>query len=396
MDRVTFQRVLATLLAETQRVDGALSLLGEGRSPEQMRDAAAIARRHTASLHALLDAAQGEMGVIQRRKLLRAAPVLTLGISAGASARLAAAHDVDDALIAAYQEVLDQASLAWQRADMARLYRAVRPIVERLTERLGSDMPDTRRMQLARLAAEASNLAGWNAIITGQRGRAREHYALAERAALAAGDAGLRAMAVEGLANLDSVVFFGGWARSRPALEGHRKAMALLDESAPPILRQWILSRLAHEMAAAGDEGFIDVLDEARGLEGAGNYETSGLYVPGGFWASGARLNDVEALGLAMLGGVAGAERLLHAEQEATPLSMPRRHAVLNISLAQVHITQGEPEQAARVATEALDVATGLRASLDVLRLRAIRERLRHWDLPAVREFDERLELAAV
>jgi hypothetical protein len=157
-----------------------------------------------------------------------------------------------------------------------------------------------------------------------------------------------------------------------------------------------VLSRLAHEMAAAGDEGFIDVLDEARGLEGIGNHPPSGLYMPGGFWASGARLNDVEALGLAMLGGVAVAERLLQAERDATPESLPRRHAVLNISLAHVHITQGEPEQAARVASDALEVAVGLRASLDVLRLRAVRDRLRHWDVPAVREFGERLELATV
>lgn len=115
----------------------------------------------------------------------------------------------------------------------------------------------------------------------------------------------------------------------------------LLDGSATPIVAQWVRSRLAHELA--GDATFRALDDVTPGEEPAG------LHVEGGYWASGNRLVDVEAVGLARTGRADDAERLMRAEVAATPDSVPRRHVGIGMVLAHVHVEQGEPEEAAVV-----------------------------------------------
>jgi len=390
MDRAALRRLLDELDDAAAHAQGALWVVGPGRRPEEMRAAAQVARRRLGDLRARLASAGEEVEAMHRRDLLRALPVLA--VTPASVDRLTAAHAVDDALLAAYQEVLDEASRAWQTADLEELYAVVAPITRRIGERLRADMAATRRARLARIAAELANLAGWNALVTGRRGLAREHFGLAQQAAREASDGGLEAMAVEGVANLDSVVFFGGWTGSRPALRGHERAASLLTDATPCVLRQWVLSRLAHEMAAVGDPAFLDVLDEAREVEdGAGAHAPAGLTVQGGFWASGPRLDDVEALGRAMNGDAAESVRLLERQRRLVPAGLPRRRAVVAIGLAQVHAAREEPEQAAALAQEALDVALRTRAALDVLRVRALALRL-DVSVPAVAGLCDRLD----
>lgn len=390
MDRTALRRLLEELDEAAAHAEGALWVVGPGRRPQEMRAAADVARGRLSQLRARLASAGREVEEMHRRDLLRALPVLA--VTPAAVERLTAAHAVDEALLAAYQEVLDEASRAWQRADLEELYAVVAPIERRVAERLAADMTAARRERLARIGAQLANLAGWNALVTGRRGLAREHFGRAQHAARLAADGGLEAMAVEGVANLDSVVFFGGWTGSRAAVRGHERAASHLNDATPPVLRQWVLSRLAHEMAAGGDRAFLDVLDDARGLEdqGDGDHAPEGLYVPGGFWASGARLDDVEALGRAMTGDADEAVRLLQRQRDLVPAALPRRLAVIDISLAQVHAIRHEPEQAAALAGEALKIAVRTRATLDVLRLRALALRL-DAGVPAVRELHERL-----
>jgi hypothetical protein len=389
MDRAALRRLLDELDDAAAHAQGALWVVGPGRRPEEMRAAAHVARRRLEELRARLASAGAEVEAMHRRDLLRALPVLA--VTPASVDRLTAAHAVDDALLAAYQEVLDEASRAWQTADLEELYAAVAPITRRIGERLRADMTAGRRARLAGIAAELANLAGWNALVTGRRGLAREHFGLAQQAAREASDGGLEAMAVEGGANLDSVVFFGGWTGSRPALRGHERAAGHLTDATPAVLRQWVLSRLAHEMAAVGDPAFLDVLDEAREVEdGRGAHAPTGLMVVGGFWASGPRLDDVEALGRAMNGDAGESVRLLERQRRLVPAGLPRRGAVVAIGLAQVHAARQEPEQAAALAQEALDVALRTRAALDVLRVRALALRL-DVGVPAVAELRDRL-----
>lgn len=326
---------------------------------------------------------------VKRRDLLRLVPMLAVGPAA--LERLSVAHDTDVALLDAYSEVLTGASLAYHAADMRALHDALRPHLAGVEGRLRGSMGETLRRRLGTVAAETAVLAGWTALVVGRRGLAFEHYRFAEQAAGVAHDGGLTALAVESRASLFSSVVFGGWSPSQVALEGLRRARQHLDPSAPPILRQWVLSRLAHEMAAAGDEGFFPVLQEAHDVSGALERAPTGLYAPGGYWATGARLWDVEAIGLAMLGRPDPAEAILRAEIFTTPAELVRRHAILRVCLAHVHAQQGEPEQGALEALRALELARVRDSTLDVQRVASAHQRLARWDLPAVRELGERL-----
>lgn len=342
--------------------------------------------------HAMLAVASAEEDV-KRRNLLKLVPMLA--ISPAALERMGSAHRTDPELLDAYDEVLTQASLAYHTADMRELYGALEPHLSRLERRLQGVTGEAVRRRLGGIAAQTAVLGGWTALVVGQRAKAHDHYRFAERAAAESGDQALTALAIESRANLFSSVVFGGWEASRVALEGLQRARRHLDAAGPPILRQWVLSRLAHEMAAAGDERFLAVLEEAHRVDGELDVAPTGLHVAGGYWATGARLRDVEALGLAMLGRPDPAEAILKAEVFTTASALVRRHALLRVCLAHVHALQDEPEQGAVEALRALELAQVRDSTLDVQRVAGAHRRLARWDVPSVRELGQRLAATA-
>lgn len=379
---------LAHMLTALDRTESVLRLVGPGRHPVELDNALDVARGQLDALRGILAVAAQEAEV-KRRTLVMALPVLA--ISPMALERMAAAHRTDSSLLVAYEEVITKASLSYHSADMAELYRVMAPHLARLVERTRSPMPEADKKRLARITAETAILTGWSALIIGQETWARAHYQVAESAALEAGSGDLHALAVEARANLMSNVFYGRWEPSPRALSALEGAASTLDGSAPPIVRQWVLSRLAHEMALAGDDRFLDVVDEARALDRAPVEEPTGLHVPGGYWASGNRLNDIEAVGLAMTGRADLGEVMMRAEREATPDTLPRRHVGIGTILAHVHASQGEPEEAARVAMDALLIAKDRSSKLDVQRIQGVHRRLAQWDTKAVAELGDAL-----
>lgn len=395
MDAHELRRLLAELDGLATEVHSALFLVGPGRRLAEIHNATDHARRRLSDLRGILAErreeaeAQRHHDDVNRRDLLKLVPAFS--VSAGALERLASAHHTDDALLDAYREVVTEASRAYHSAHMPDLYATVGPHVLRLAERLRGEMSEDHRRRLGRIVAETAILAGWNALIVGRESYARSHYSLARSAAHLAGSGDLEALAVEAQANLSSRVFYGGWTPSPQALQGLQRAESLLDGSGPPIVRQWVLSRLAHEMAVAGDPRFMDVVDRAREMDGPPDEEPTGLHVPGGYWASGNRLADIEAVGLTMTGRADQAEAIMRAEVESTPESLPRRHVGIGMILGHVHAGQGEPEEAARVAMEALELATDRASALDVQRLAGVHGRLARWDVPVVRELGQRI-----
>lgn len=395
MDSYELRRLLAELDALATEVHGALFLVGPGRRLAEIHNATDHARRRLGDLRGILAETREEAEArrhhddVNRRDLLRLVPAFS--VSAGALERLASAHRTDDGLLDAYSEVVTQASLAYHSASMPDLYRTVGPHVARLAERLRGEMSEDYRKRLGRIVAETAVLAGWNALIVGRESYARSHYSLAQSAAHMAGSGDLEALAIEAQANLASHVFYGGWTPSAQALQGLQRAESMLDGSGPPIVRQWVLSRLAHEMAVAGDSRYMDVVDRARAMDVPPDEEPTGLHVRGGYWASGNRLADIEAVGLTMTDRADQAETIMRAEVESTPESLPRRHVGIGMILGHVHAGQGEPEEGARVALHALELATDRASTLDVQRLAGVHSRLARWDLPVVRELGERI-----
>lgn len=393
MDGHELRKLLAELDGLATEVHTALFLVGPGRRLAEIRATTDHARARLTDLRGILAVARDQQDAVNRRELLKLVPAFA--VSPGALERMASAHRTDDALLDAYSEVATGASLAYHSAHMPDLYATVGPHVARLADRLRGAMSEDQRKRLGRIVAETAILAGWNALIVGRESFARSHYRLAESAAHLAGSGDLEALAVEAQANLASHVFRGGWMPSDRALQGLQRAESLLDGSGPPIVRQWVLSRLAHEMAVAGDPRFMDVVDRARNLAGPPDEEPTGLHVPGGYWASGNRLADIEAVGLTMTGRADQAEVIMRDQVARTPDSLPRRHVGIGMILGHVHAGQGEPEEGARVALHALDLATDRASALDVQRIAGVHARLAAWDVPAVRELGERVAAAS-
>lgn len=387
MDRETLRRLLAEIDEERSAADAAMRLIGPGRRPLEIRNAVEEARRRLKIVRRILAVAEEEEAM-RRRDLLRIVPLVA--VSPGSVERIAAAHATDDSLVNAYEDVLEQASLAYPRANMSRLYAALDPLAGRVAERLPVAGSRSLRDRLARAASQLSVLAGSAAIVVGQRSRARQHLAAAWRSAELVGDPTLQALALEARSLLNSSVWVGGSAPAPAALDDLRRAETI-SRSSPPVVRQWILARLARERAAAGDDRFRESLDEASALSGAEDPDPSGLVRRDGFLAfADTRLEDVRGTGLTSLGRGDEAVVILAQQLAEVPAHALRRRSTLMTSLADAHVAQSEPEQAALAAAQSLDLSARSGSKLNVDRVRGVRSRLEPWnDLPAVRDLDE-------
>jgi hypothetical protein len=353
------------------------------------------ARGHLAGLRAILERARQEEEV-RRRTLLKALPMLA--VSPSAVERLGSAHLIDRGLIDAYEEVLNAAVSIYPTAALPRLYAVLGPHVERMAERFRAPMGESVRLRLTSLTAENAIMAGWAAMVTEQRALAREHFALAESAATFVEDDTLRALALEGRSNLYSQTFTGGIGGSRAALDALAGAVELLPSSAPGVVRQWVLARYGQELAAARSPEYARYLDAAHRIDVS--QEAGGIYRSDGFFGSSInpvtkRRSDIEAFAATVSGRADEAEAMLNDELNTVPGERPRRRANLLAQLASAHVERGEPEQAARVATRAFDLANATGSLVTLARVQSVYNRLGRWTgIPAVRELRERLAAA--
>jgi len=103
--------------------------------------------------------------------------------------------------------------------------------------------------------------------------------------------------------------------------------------------------------------------------------------------ADGEWAHDCAVRGLAYLGDPSAADAVRGARATG---GSARRRATLLATLSGYLAQDGEPEEAARTAAEALDAARGLPLWFE--RVRGLRRRLEPWAaLPAVRALDEAL-----
>jgi tetratricopeptide (TPR) repeat protein len=388
MDRHELDALLNAIADAAERADGVMRLIPAAPSRSEADCIVREARGHLAGLRAILDRARQEEEV-RRRTLLKALPMLA--VSPAALERLGSAHLVDRGLVDAYDEALNAAATAYPTAAMPRLYGVLGPHVTRMGERLRGPMAEGVRLRLASLTAETALLAGWAAMVSGQHGRARDHYALADSAATFVRDDALRALALEGRSNLYSHAWTGGTARSQPALDALGQAVDVMPATMPSVARQWVLARYAQELGAARAPEHGRYLEAAQRIDPT-DQQAGGIYRLDGFFYAGAQLADIEAFGLTVGDRPDDALALLNEELAAVPDNLPRRQANLLTYFASAHVEQGEPEQAARTATEALDLATGTGSSLTQQRVQSVYNRLGRWTgIPAVRELRERL-----
>lgn len=348
---------------ERAAVDAALRLIGPDRPPGEVLRAAEAARERLGVLGHLLAVRRLEVDM-QRRQLLTAVPALI--VTPWAAQRLAAAT-VDTGWVDAARDVLRAASDAYPAAHLPGLAAALGAHLATLRRRLADVMAPTVRDDLTGVTGRTALVAGWAAMGAGDHGRAREHFRLADAAASMTADGTLRAAALTGAANLDSLEFIDLPGGAPAALRVLDAAAHQLGPTTPGVVAAGVYAARARERAAGGEAWEHD-LDAAyaHDVTPAATGDLAGLYY------GRAELPDREAACLRLAGHAERSAAVVLAELDTPAARLPRRRGKLLAALAAAHAAAGEPEQATRDAHAALDMAARTGSATTTERVRTL------------------------
>jgi hypothetical protein len=231
----------------------------------------------------------------------------------------------------------------------------------RLRDVLNHPQPLQTRRRAVTLLGVLSGLAGnlwWD---LGREDHAAGFFDVSELAGQEAEDPDLTAWV---LATRSIGAFFAGQHRNAADLLARAEDTAALRSS--PRRRAWVAALQARSAAAMGD----DYLSRAA-LERAHQHMAAVSEPPS---------------------GTHRAIPLLTQARGRRASTDVKGRAVVTLDLAECHVVDHEPEEAVRLATDALDSVDGSMVAPIVVRARRLRARMERWpELPAVRELDARL-----
>lgn len=175
--------------------------------------------------------------------------------------RLNAARHVDLAVIDLLREQLGALRRLDRQMGAIVAYGEVREKVEQVRQLHTYSLTPSVRVALAGVLSELGALAGWEALDQYEIGRAWEHHESAKHAARDANASSLLAHAVAQQAFVLSEL-----GEIRSAVEQLEEARALVDRSAPRLLRAWLAAAHGEGLAAAGRRD-----DALRAFDAAGS-----------------------------------------------------------------------------------------------------------------------------
>lgn len=265
----------------------------------------------------------------------------------------------------------------------ALLLPAVSAPLPRLRDALNRPQPLQTRRRAVMLLGVLSGLAGNLWLDLGREDQATGFFDIGELAGHEAEDPDLMAWV---LATRSIGPFFAGQHRDAADLLARAEDAAALRSS--PRRRAWVAALRARAAAAVGDHHL-----SRAALERAHQHMAAVSEPPSG----------TEFFDAPRLDGVAGTTYLLMTDtHRAVPLLTQARdrraptdakgRALVTLDLAECHAVDHEPEEAARLATYALDGVDGSMVAPIVTRARSLFARVDRWsELPAVRELDARM-----
>jgi hypothetical protein len=313
---------------------------------------------------------------------------VALGLGAATSGR---ALDLGDGMCCDMLDVLASRLAVLRRADDViggldlawRVDQMLRGAIQVLG-RIGSGVQRRRALQLV---AGHAQLAGWVHADAGDYTSARRAYQVALHAAAIGEDRELAAYVLGSLSHqsLASGSPEEALLLARTGLAGVRGNGSAMG---------WVL--LLHRVALAAASGGNRREAEAAlvGAERAADRSEPGQEPEWLYWLDDAELSAMTGRCLSILGRPLRAVQLLAEPRTATG---PRTAALYGAWLARSYVELGEVEQACRVAGRALSAAVSagsVRAAEAVRRLRPLL--LRHRGVPAVREYEQQAEQAAI
>ena len=231
--------------------------LGQGRTSEIVNGARAVAATHVferiADGLSMPDSARVLLG-LSPRQAASLARTAAIRYSASQETELlrhiTAANNIDAPVIRALQGETDTIRLLDRRLGAPAVVGKLEAHIRQVETCLRYSLPPGNREQLASVLADASALAGWQAIDMGHLPRAWGHF---ERAAAAAREA--KDPALLGFAGGEKAYVLLDLRRPVEALDMVRAAYDETRSAVPHQLRAWLRAAEAEIAAAAGQEG---------------------------------------------------------------------------------------------------------------------------------------------
>jgi tetratricopeptide (TPR) repeat protein len=218
------------------------------------------------------------------------------------------------------------------------------------------------RAQLAAALADASTLAGWDALDSGSVGQAWAHHEQAKTAARESGSAALLAHATGQQAFI--LIDIG---HTSDALVLLQEAQSIAD-GAPRLLRAWLAAALGEGYAAVGDrDGALRAFDQADALLPAETTHPELAFL----FLGGSHLDRWRGNVLAQLGEPEAIDQLTGV-LAASPPDFVRARAAVHVDLAYAHAQAGARDEAQAHARQ----ARRLVSQLGSVRLRRRLQRL--------------------
>ncbi len=253
-----------------------------------------------------------------------------------------------------------------------------------------ASVPEAARRPLAGAIAESSLLAGRIEFFDMQNPLdAQDSFVTALQAAQDAHDS-LMGAAV--LAHMVFIPAFSG--DSRRAEEARDKVRAAREfarrGSASPEMRAWLDAVEAEAETRFGDtRKALQLISHAEEIYAREEPRPSPPWLD---WFSPVRLAGFKGNTLLISRQLGQARETLQNVLDSLPENAVKQRSVILGDLAGVAVSEGNPEEACRLAEMALEQLSRTWYATGMARIRAVRESLTRWEsLPAVRRLDERL-----
>jgi transcriptional regulator with XRE-family HTH domain len=257
---------------------------------------------------------------------------------------LVVAQRVDAETVELFRQQTEMARRADRRLGSAARLDQLRGHIRELEHLLRHTIIRQHREQLAAALADASTLAGWDALDGGSVRQAWEHHELAKAAARESGSAALLAHATGQQAFILMDIGDAG-----DALALLLEAQAIAGDRVPPLLRAWLAAALGEGHATAGDrDSALRAFDQASALLPTETTHPELAFV----FLGGSHLDRWRGNVLARL-GEPGAVDQLTAVLAATPADFVRARAAVLVDLAYSHSRAGARDAARDYARQA-------------------------------------------
>jgi tetratricopeptide (TPR) repeat protein len=354
---------------------GTAAEIGQGRISDVVRGKGRIAETQVferiANGLGMPDAARLRLGLSIRENPSSANPVKKSGSRPGQHAellyRISASRHIDAEVIAALWSETNAIRLLDRRLGAPAVSAKLQAHIDHIDSCLRYSLRPGQRQALAPVLADASALAGWQAIDMGRLTLAWDHFERATAAAREAGDACLLAFAAG-----EQAYVLLDLGHPADALDMVRAVWDETHTTIPHQIRGWLQAAEAEMAAAAGDETTCrNALDAAAREVGQGPSSDEHPYLA---------LNDAHFARwrgscLVQLGDPETAEDLATA-LAAMDGSFTRAEAGLRADLAQALHVRGERQEARRHLARARELAQLTGSARQRRRLRELAKRI--------------------